>query len=259
MNELKVVEFNSDELKAIKTKSGKIYVGVSYVCNGIGFDKNGKDAQVKKIQADYILSRGCEKFDAGIFDKDNETLGIELDYLPIWLAKISITPTMIETNPQLAEKLFEYQMKAKDVLAEAFLDNKPKIPQTYAEALLEAGRLALENERLLSEVKQKDEVILEQKPKVDFAERLLKSKDNLLVREYSKVIYDDGIQMGEKKLYAWLRTNGYLMKNNEPYQNYMKYFFIKETSKDTPFGIKIFTTTMINPTGQIYFYNKLKG
>lgn len=47
-----------------------------------------------------------------------------LDFLPLWLAKINITPTMKRENPELVDRLIEYQLKAKDVLAEAFLSKK---------------------------------------------------------------------------------------------------------------------------------------
>lgn len=52
---------------------------------------------------------------------NQKSLCIELDYLPLWLAKISITPTMKREHPNIADKLIEYQLKAKDVLAKAFL------------------------------------------------------------------------------------------------------------------------------------------
>jgi len=43
-----------------------------------------------------------------------------------------------------------------------------------------------------------------------------------------------------------------------PYQQYMKYFSIKENTIDTPFGVKLTKTTLVTPEGQLYFYSKLK-
>ncbi|MBN1070465.1 hypothetical protein FC774_11570 [Clostridium botulinum] len=128
MNELviKNVDFFGDNLVAIKNEeTGKVYTGVSYICKGIGFNKDQKDRQVKNVQSDLVVNRGCVKFDAGVIDPNNEVLGIELDFLPLWLAKISITPRMKEEQPEVAEKLVNYQLKAKDVLAQAFIHNKP--------------------------------------------------------------------------------------------------------------------------------------
>lgn len=51
---------------------------------------------------------------------------LQLDYVPLWLAKISITPNMKENSPELVEKLIKYQLKAKDALAAAFLPQTAK-------------------------------------------------------------------------------------------------------------------------------------
>lgn len=99
----------------------KIYVGVSWVCLGVGLSKSQKDTQVQNLQSDLVLSRGCLKFQAGVFDPNNSILAIELSFLPLWLEKISITPKMQEEKSELTERLVEYQLKAKDVLAEAFI------------------------------------------------------------------------------------------------------------------------------------------
>ncbi|WP_432354701.1 phage antirepressor N-terminal domain-containing protein [Anaerotruncus rubiinfantis] len=127
-NELvvKPVNFLGDTLMAAQDAEGNIWVGVSWMCNGIGLNKNEKDRQVKNVQADSVLKEGCRKFDAGVFDPNNITVALRLEFVPLWLAKISITPTMKIENPELAEHLKQYQLKAKDVLAAAFLPtNKP--------------------------------------------------------------------------------------------------------------------------------------
>lgn len=122
-NELavKIVDFMGDGLLAAKDNKDIIWIGVNSFCRGIGLSKNERDRQVKNVQSDTVLKRGCVKFDAGVFEPNNETLALQLDYVPLWLAKISITPNMKETNPELVEKLVKYQLKAKDVLAAAFL------------------------------------------------------------------------------------------------------------------------------------------
>ena len=97
-----------------------------------------------------------------------------------------------------------------------------------------------------------------QKPLVEFADKMLGSKDSLLIRVYAKLLNDEGLKIGEKKLYSWFRDNGYLNKNNEPYQQYMEYFEVKVSTYDTPFGTKTNTTTLIKPKGQLYFFKKLK-
>lgn len=104
------------------------------------------------------------------------------------------------------------------------------------------------------------ETIGEQKPKVEFADRLLKTKDNILIREYAKVLCDEGFIIGEKKLYRWLRDNKFLMKNNEPYQKYVDrgIFFVKVSTVSTAFGDKQVRTTLITPSGQLYVFDRIK-
>ena len=137
MNELEIkrVPFLGTELMAARDESGQIWAGVSYICNGIGLNKNEKDRQVKNVQADRVLKKGCVKFDAGVFDQNNQAVAIKLDFVPLWLAKISITPTMESDNPELADRLEQYQLRAKDVLAAAFLPTVHKEPKTAMELL----------------------------------------------------------------------------------------------------------------------------
>lgn len=131
MNDLivKDVDFNGATLRAAQDQKGIIYAGVSWLCKGMGMDKSLKDRQIKNVQTDIVLARGCVKFDAGVFDKNNATLALMIDYVPLWLAKISITPTMQKENPQLVKNLITYQLKAKDVLAAAFLRRTPNIEE----------------------------------------------------------------------------------------------------------------------------------
>ena len=108
-------------------------------------------------------------------------------------------------------------------------------------------------------VKDKDKLIEEQKPAVEFTNKLLKSKDNILIREYAKILQDEGLETGEKRLFKWFRENGYLNSKNEPYQRYMKYFAVIEKSIDTLWGEKTTFTTKITPSGQLYFLEKIKN
>lgn len=123
---VKDVDFCGSMLKAAQDMNNVIWVGVKWICNGIGLTHDQGRAQIRKIQKDSLLKEGCVKFDTGVFDQNNETLAIQLDYLPAWLFKINITPAMTRDTPELAGSLKQYQLKAKDVLAAAFLGKKDK-------------------------------------------------------------------------------------------------------------------------------------
>lgn len=124
MKDMDILEqkFQGDSIMTVKLKgNGKVYVGVKWITQALGFNKNNHDRQVKNIQSDIVLSKGASNLTLPTKGGNQKSLCIELDYLPLWLAKISITPAMKREHPDIADKLIEYQLKAKDVLAEAFL------------------------------------------------------------------------------------------------------------------------------------------
>lgn len=145
---VKQVDVLGDCIIATKDEEGNIWAGVSYFCKALGMNKGQKDRQTTNVQKDETLKRGCRKFAAGIFDNGSEAIGMRIDFIPLWLAKISITPTMLKDHPELAEKLLDYQLKAKDILAEAFIP-KQNIPSTTQEQikLLAQGNVEL-NQRV---------------------------------------------------------------------------------------------------------------
>lgn len=111
-------------LRAAQDANNIIWVGVRWVCDGLGLTEDQAKNERKKIQKDLVLSQGVKFNPLGTGNANKDVLCLQLDFLPLWLAKISVTPTMKRENPELVEKLVEYQLKAKDVLAEAFLGKK---------------------------------------------------------------------------------------------------------------------------------------
>lgn len=119
---IKDVQFNGATLRAAQDAENIIWVGVRWVCQGLGLSEAKIDYERKKIQKDLVLNQGVKFYSLGSGNSDTPVLCLKLDFLPLWLAKISITPTMKRENPQLVGNLIEYQLKAKDVLADAFLN-----------------------------------------------------------------------------------------------------------------------------------------
>lgn len=122
---VKDVEFNGAVLRAAQIED-IVWVGVRWVCQGLGLSDGKVKSERKKIQEDLVLKQGTRFLPIGTGNSDSEVLCLMLDYLPLWLAKISITPTMKRENPELVNRLIEYQLKAKDALAKAFLPNSDK-------------------------------------------------------------------------------------------------------------------------------------
>lgn len=139
---VKNVDVFGDTIIAAQDREGNIWAGVSYFCNALGMNKKQKDWQTEKVQSDKILSRGAGKFGAGVFDPNNETIALRIDFVPLWLTKISVTKQMEKSHPELAEKLLQYQLKAKDILADAFLPNRHKELATVTPSEIPLGELA---------------------------------------------------------------------------------------------------------------------
>lgn len=109
------------ELMAARDADGQIWAGVRWMCDGIGLTKSQGKSQVEKINDDKVLCKGVGNFRLPTSGGMQDAYCLKLDFVPLWLAKISITPTMEQEAPELAARLMEYQIKAKDVLAAAFV------------------------------------------------------------------------------------------------------------------------------------------
>ena len=128
MNELEVkrVPFMGTDLMAARDEGGTIWAGVRWMCDGIGLSKGQRDRQITNINADSVISKGAANLRLPTAGGKQSVLCLKLDFVPLWLAKINITPAMQAETPELAERLEAYQLKAKDVLAAAFLPKKAR-------------------------------------------------------------------------------------------------------------------------------------
>lgn len=127
-----------------------------------------------------------------------------------------------------------------------------KMPKTLSEALLLAGQqaaLAEERQRLLEQ----------QKPKVEFAETVERSDGTLTMGEFAKLLPKEW-EIGRNKLFKWLRDNKYLMKDNVPYQRYVNEGLFEVIEKVNEYDSQDYINllTLITGKGQLYVTGKLK-
>lgn len=138
------------------------------------------------------------------------------------------------------------------------------VPQSPAEQMAQ-GILAAQ--KLLAErdatIAKQNEQIAVLTPKGIFADAVTASKTSILVGGLAKLIKQQGIDIGQKRLFAWMRENGFLIKNgtekNMPTQRAMdmKLFEVKEGSFVDGNGVnRITRTTKVTGKGQVYFVNK---
>ena len=103
--------------------------------------------------------------------------------------------------------------------------------------------------------------IEQQKPKVVFAESCLVSQDSVLVKDVAKLASNQGINIGQNRLYNKLRDWGYIQKRNtQPTQRAIEtgYFEILQRNIQTPEGSKLTRTTKVTTKGQMRIINRLK-
>lgn len=144
-----------------------------------------------------------------------------------------------------------------DALEENYFNPRPKA-LTPAEQMAQ-GLLAAQ--KLLAE---KDKRIEEMRPKEIFADAVSVSKTDILIGDLAKLIKQNGHDIGQKRLFAWLREKGYLIKRkgldwNMPTQKAMemKLFRVKETVVTHSDGhTTVSKTPKVTGKGQIYFVNK---
>lgn len=116
-----------------------------------------------------------------------------------------------------------------------------------------------------SKIIKLEATIEEQKPKVIFADAVSASHTSILVGEFAKLMRQNGVNMGQNRMFVWLRENGYLISRrgsdkNMPTQKSMELglFEIKETTINHSDGhISINKTPKITGKGQLYFADKL--
>ena len=123
---------------------------------------------------------------------------------------------------------------------------------------------ALKEERERS--KRLSEQIEADKPKVIFADSVSAAKSSILVGDLAKLLKQNGVNIGQNRLFEWLRQNGYLIKDgtskNMPTQRAadMKLFEVKVRTVNNPDGsIRETKTTVVTGKGQVYFVNKVIG
>lgn len=136
--------------------------------------------------------------------------------------------------------------------------------QIFARALKMADKeieRLKENNALLTQDNQR------MKPKEIFADAVATSTTSILIGDLAKLLKQNGIETGQKRLFDWMRQNGYLIKRkgadwNSPTQKAMELglFEVKESTVNNPDGsVRINKTTKVTGKGQQYFINRFLG
>ena len=136
--------------------------------------------------------------------------------------------------------------------------------------LLENPDMAIKAFTALKEEREKNKLLQadndRMKPKEIFADAVATSKQSILIGQLAKLICQNGHEIGQQRLFRWMRENGYLMKHgsnyNMPMQRYVEQGLleIKESAVTNPDGsVRVTKTTGVTGKGQVYFINKFLG
>ena len=195
---------------------------------------------------------------------DNEKIKLEVGtltngYSAWFLTEEGLYEVLMQSRKPIAK---EFKKKVKEILKDV-----RKYGMYATDELLDNPDLIIKMATRLKEEKAKnkelEDKMKEDKPKILFAEAVSIAKNTILVREMAKLIKQNGVDMGEKRLFIWLRENGYLIKKigtdyNMPTQRSMDMglFEIKESPVLHSSGeVEISKTPKITGKGQQYFLN----
>ena len=251
MNDLQI--FNNEEFGSVRTitKDNKTYFVGNDVAKALGYSETAK-----------AIRTHCK----GVSEMDIPTNGGRQ------------TMKMI-TEGDIYRLVIKSQLPQAEKFESWVFDNV--LPSIHKNGGYIAGQETLSDEELLSKalivaknkIAERDEIIQKQqqkieadKPKTIFADAVSTSHTSILVGDLAKLICQNGVQIGQKRLFEWLRNNGYLIKSgqskNMPKQRYVEQglFDVKESTVQNPDGsVRITKTTKVTGKGQIYFVNKFIG
>lgn len=170
--------------------------------------------------------------------------------------------------------LYKTIFQSKKESAERFTDwvTSEVLPSIRKNGGYIAGQETMSDDELMAralqvaqnKILERDKQIETMKPKAIFADAVAASHTSILIGDLAKLISQNGVNIGQKRLFKWLRDNGYLIKRNGSDWNMptqrsmeMKLFEVKESTINNPDGsIRINRTPKVTGKGQQYFVNK---
>lgn len=259
MESLKIFNYNEVGISFKKT-SDSVMINLTEVAKSFPTKNLSEIVRSKAIQeyVDCLVKRDVER---GISTSaDNQYIKVIRGGVPNEQGTWAHQKVALRVAQHLSP---DFAIWVDERLEELLQVGMTALPETLEAMILNPDLvigLATQVKELRAQNEEKSKQLEEQKPLVEFANKVGSSSDVILIRELAKLAADEDIKIGEKRLYQWLRNNRFLMKNNEPYQQYIDkgLFKVVESTYTTPYGDKIARTTKVTGKGQIYFIEKLK-
>lgn len=257
MNEIQI--FNSPEFGQIRTVevSGTPYFVGKDVAEALGYVDPQKAIKMHVYDDDKLTRQivvSGQNRNVTVINESGLYSLILSSKLPTakqfkhWVTS-EILPTIRKHGAYMTEQTLEQALTSPDFLIK--LATQLKAEQE-------------KNRELESTVKKQGELMERARPLVCFANSVKTANTSILIGELAKILKQNGVNIGQNRLFAWLRDNGYLVSRkgsdyNMPTQKSMELglFEIKETTINHSDGhISISKTPKISGKGQVYFVNK---
>lgn len=252
-NKLQVFNYNDNQVRVMEV-DGKLWFVAKDVCEVLGLTDVSMsvkplDDDEKLIQKLFVAGQNRDVMtisESGLYALVLRSNKPEAKNFARWVRKDVLTSI---------SKHGVYMTPAK---AEEFIANPDLIIRLAEEVKAERARTA----ELTAKNTALEAKIEEDRSKVIFAEAVDASKDCILIRELAKLIAQNGIKIGEKRLYQWFRDHDFLCKYGEswnlPQQRFIEQglFEIKKSVVTNANGTQIVKpTTKVTGKGQQYFVN----
>lgn len=259
MNEIQI--FQSEEFGELRTilRDGEIWFVAADVCGILGVDTstsvNGRN---RKDEDGEVYRDGG--LDADEKDTVNvSTLGGEQQMLVV--SEPGLYALVLKSRKPDAKRFRRWVIH--DILPTIRKHGAYLTDAKIEEVLLNPDTIITLATQIKEERQKRflaEQQVQEMKPLAEFADHVSNTKDLIDVGRMAKLLHDEHIDIGRNKLFQWLRDNRILMKNNTPYQSYVDggYFKVRESTQDTAYGSKIYTTTYVTGKGQIYITERLR-
>lgn len=211
------------------------------------------------------FSRWFERMSAYGFSEGNDFTSVKSSTLVNNGAEREITDYRISID--MAKQICMIQRSEKGRQYRQYFLDLEKAWNTPEQIFARALKMA---DQTISKLKDTNKSLVEKikadRPKTIFADAVSTSHTSILIGDLAKLICQNGVQTGQKRLFQWMRDNGYLMKSgasyNMPMQRYIEQglFEVKESSVQNPDGsVRVTRTTKVTGKGQLYFINKFLG
>lgn len=209
------------------------------------------------------IQRHCKSGKKVYHPHENSAGGINMVYIP----EKDVYRLIMRSNLPDAEK---FQDWVCDEVLPSIRKHGAYMTNETLEKALTSPDFLIQLATNLKEEKQKrieaEQKIQKDAPKVLFADAVSTSQRSCLVAELAKILQQNGVNIGQNRLFTWMRENGYLCQKgqyyNQPTQKAMELglFELKQTSITKPDGsVLVTTTTKVTGKGQIYFVEKFLG